>query len=141
MTQQSPEVMTTRGGEEREARLLSGPLMRFELAAEAEHLRAERQYAGGDRNATTLAKIDWFRLTLVALRNGATFSETDQRGSVALQALEGRVSIRVADQAADIGPGELAVVAPGQPWEAVATAESLLLVHLAWPPDPASAER
>jgi mannose-6-phosphate isomerase class I len=133
--------MTTHGGEEREARLLSAPLMRFELAAEAERLRAERQYTLGDRNAATLAKIDWFRLTLVALHDGATFSETDQRGSVALQALEGRVSVRVADQTADIGRGELAVVAPGQSWEAVATAESLLLVHLAWPPDPASAAR
>jgi quercetin dioxygenase-like cupin family protein len=139
MTQQSSEVTATHGGEEREARLLSAPLMRFELVAEAERLRAERQYALGDRNAATLAKIDWFRLTLVALHDGATFSETDQRGSVALQALEGRVSVRVADQTADIGRGELAVVAPGQPWEAIATAESLLLVHLAWPPDPASA--
>jgi mannose-6-phosphate isomerase class I len=139
MTQQSPAVMTTHGGEERGARLLSAPLMRFELAVEAERLRAERQYALGDRNAATLAKIDWFRLTLVALHDGATFSETDQRGSVALQVLEGRVSVRVADQAADIEQSQLAVVTPGQPWKAIATAESLLLVYLAWPPDPASA--
>jgi quercetin dioxygenase-like cupin family protein len=139
MTQHSPEIKTTHGGEEREARLLSAPLMRFALATEAERLRGERQYSEGDRNAATLAKIDWFRLTLVALREGATFSEADQRGSVALQILEGRVTVRVADQSADIARGELAVVAPGQPWEAVAVAESLLLVQLAWPPEPASA--
>jgi len=139
MTQQSAEIMTTHGGEERDARHLSAPLMRFALATEAERLRGERQYAEGDRNAATLAKIGWFRLTLVALQDGATFSETDQRGSVALQTLEGRVTVRAADQTAEIGRGELAVVAPGQPWEAVATAESLLLVHLAWPPEPASA--
>jgi quercetin dioxygenase-like cupin family protein len=139
MTQPSPEVLTTHGGEERDARLLRAPLMRFELAAEGERLRAERQYAVGDRNATTLAKIDWFRLTLVALQSGAAFSEEDQRGCVALQAIEGHVVVRVGDQTAKIREGELAVVAPGQPWEAVATAESLLLVHLAWPPEPASA--
>jgi quercetin dioxygenase-like cupin family protein len=139
MTQPPPEVLTTRGSEERDARHLGAPLMRFELAAEAERLRGERQYAVGDRNAATLAKIDWFRLTLVALQDGAAFNETDQRGCVALQAIEGHVVVRVGDQTAEIGEGELAVIAPGQPWEAVATAESLLLVHLAWPPEPASA--
>ena len=139
MTQPAPEVLTTRCSGEREARLLSAPPMRFELGAEAERLRGERQYAAGDRNATTFAKIDWFRLTLVALKDGATFSEADQRGCVALQALEGTVVVRVADQTAEIGTGELAVIAPGQPWVAVATGASLLLVHLAWPPEPASA--
>jgi quercetin dioxygenase-like cupin family protein len=63
----------------------------------------------------------------MAQRSARRISEA----SVALQTLEGRVTVRAADQTADIGRGELAVVAPGQPWEAVATAESLLLVHLA----------
>lgn len=56
MTQQPVEVVTTHGGEEREARSLSAPLLRFEFAAEAARLRAERQYTDGDRNASTLAK-------------------------------------------------------------------------------------
>jgi quercetin dioxygenase-like cupin family protein len=139
MTNRPMEVGTTRGGEEREARSLSAPLLRFELSEEATRLRGERPYAGGDRNARTLAKVAWFRLTLVALRSGATFSEADQRGSVALQVLQGRVVVRVADETAEIGGGGVAVVAPEHPWVALATAESLLLVHLAWPPAPASA--
>jgi hypothetical protein len=39
---------------------------------------------------------------------------------------------------AEIGEAEVAVVAPGHPWEAIAEADSLVLVHLAWPPQPGS---
>jgi len=139
MTNQPMEVGKTRGGEERESRSLSAPLLRFDLSEEATRLRGERPYADGDRNARTLAKVDWFRLTLVGLRSGATFSEADQRGSVALQVLEGRIKVEVGDEAAETGEAEVAVVGPGHPWVAIAMAESLLLVHLAWPPEPASA--
>jgi quercetin dioxygenase-like cupin family protein len=139
MTQQPAEVVATHGGEERGARFLSAPLLRFDLSAETMRLRAEHQYAAGDRNASTPAKISWFRMTLVALRSGATFSEADQRGSVALQVLRGRVVVEVGDETTEIREAEVAVVAPGYPWEAAATADSVLLVHLAWPPEPASA--
>lgn len=139
MTNQPMEVGKTRGGEERESRSLSAPLLRFDLSEEATRLRGERPYADGDRNARTLAKVAWFRLTLVALRSGATFSEADQRGSVALQVLEGRIMVEVGGETAETGEAEVAVVAPGHPWVALAVAESLLLVHLAWPPEPASA--
>jgi quercetin dioxygenase-like cupin family protein len=139
MTNHSMEVGTTSGGEERESRSLSAPLLRFALSEEATRLRGERPYADGDRNARTLAKVSWFRLTLVALRSGATFKEADQRGSVALQVLQGRIIVEVGDEAVETGEAEVAVVAPGHPWVALAVAESLLLVHLAWPPEPASA--
>lgn len=138
MTKQPSEVGTTRGVEEREPRSMSAPLLRFDLSDEADQLRAEREYAQGDRNARTLAKVDWFRLTLVALRSGATLREADQRGSVALQALQGRVTVRIGKETAEIAEAEVAVVAPGHPWEAVAEADSLILVHLAWPPEPGS---
>lgn len=138
MTNQPMEVGKTSGGEERESRSLSAPLLRFDLAEEGTRLRGERPYTDGDRNARTLAKVAWFRLTLVALRSGATFSEADQRGTVALQVLEGRVLVEVGDETAETGESEVAVVAPGHPWVAVGLADSLLLVHLAWPPEPAS---
>lgn len=138
MTNQPSEVGTTHGVEEREPRSMSAPLLRFDLSDEAARLRDEREYAEGDRNARTLAKVDWFRLTLVALRSGATLREADQRGSVALQVLQGRVVVRIGEASAEIGSAEVAVVAPGHPWEAVAEADSVILVHLAWPPEPGS---
>jgi acetyl-CoA carboxylase alpha subunit len=36
------------------------------------------------------------------------------------------------------GPAGLAVVEPGHPWTAVALADGLLMLHLAWPPEPAA---
>jgi hypothetical protein len=47
---------TTGGSDEREARSLSAPLLRFGLAEEAARLRAESPYLEGDRNARTLVK-------------------------------------------------------------------------------------
>ena len=139
MSQRPFAVGTTRGGDEREPRSLSAPLLRFELVEEAARLRAEQPYAEGDRNARTLAKVGAFRLVLVAFRAGAVFNESDQRGSVALQVLEGRIALRVDEEATEIGEAEVAVVAPEHPWTAVALADGILLVHLAWPPEPGSA--
>lgn len=138
MTRQPRDAGTTRGSDEREPRSLSAPLMRFELAVESAGLRAEPQWIEGDRNARTLTKVDWFRLVLVTLRAGAGLDETDQRGSIALQVLEGRVTVRVGDETIDVGEREVSVVAPGYPWTVVAVDDSLLLLHLAWPPVPGS---
>jgi quercetin dioxygenase-like cupin family protein len=134
-----PNTSTTTGGsDEREARSLSGPLLRFELADEAARLRAETSFLEGDRNARTLTKAGAFRLVLVVFRTGARFDENDQRGSVALQVLDGRVDVRVGEDAIEIGAGEVAVVSPDHPWKAVAMTDGLLLLHLAWPPEPGS---
>jgi hypothetical protein len=73
---------TTGGSDERAARAMSGPLLRFELLEEAATLRTETSFVEGDRNARTLTKAGAFRLVLVVFRAGATFDENDQRGTV-----------------------------------------------------------
>jgi quercetin dioxygenase-like cupin family protein len=138
MSRRPHRSTTTGGSDEREARSLSAPLLRFELAEEAARLRAESPYLEGDRNARTLVKAGAFRLVLVAFRVGATFDENDQRGSVALQVLDGRVDLRVGEIAIEMCSGEVAVVSPAHPWTAAAVADGLLLFHLAWPPEPGS---
>ena len=97
----------------------------FELVDESARLRAEQEYAEGDRNGRTLAKVGAFRLVLVAFRSGANFDERDQRGSVALQVLGGRVAVRVDAETVEIGVAEIAVVAPEHPWTAVALADGV----------------
>jgi quercetin dioxygenase-like cupin family protein len=115
--------------------------MRFDLGREAADLHAEKQYADGDRNARTLVKSGPFRLTLVAFRAGAVFDENDQRGSVALHVLEGRVSVRVAEETIEVGPGDVAVVSPEYAWRAVTLEDGLLVLYVAWPPEPGSEPR
>ncbi len=112
------------------------PLLRFDLASEAATLRAEAAYVEGDRNAKTLVKEGAFRLVLFAFRAGALFDEDDQRGSLALQVLEGSLALALGNEAIEIGAGEVAVVSPGHSWTASALADGLVLMQLSWPPDP-----
>lgn len=138
MSQRPNRFKTTGGSDERSARSLSAPLLRFALADEAAGLRAESEFLEADRNARTLTKAGSFRLVLVAFRVGARFDENDQRGSVALHLLDGGLALRVGDEAIEIGAGELAVVSAEHPWVATATADGLLLLYVTWPPEPAS---
>src|SRR5262245_1568104 len=124
-------VELTRGGTERSARRVSAPFLRFALRDEAAHLRAERPYVEADRNAATLVKNAWCRMTLVTLRAGARMDEGDQRGIVAFQVLEGALDLRVGDEGGHIDQGQVAVIGPGHAWVANATADSLVLLHLA----------
>jgi quercetin dioxygenase-like cupin family protein len=128
----------TGGSDDREARALDLPFQRFELSPEAVRLRAERAYVEGDRNARTLVKVGGFRMVLVAFRSGALFDEHDQRGSVALHVLEGRLAVRTDEDAVEIGATEVAAVAARQPWTAVALTDGVVVIHLAWPPEPGS---
>jgi quercetin dioxygenase-like cupin family protein len=115
---------------------MTAPLLRFDLAEEAARLRTEAEYLDGDRNAKTLAKAGAFRVVLVAFRLGATFDENDQRGSVAVHVLEGRLALRVGQHEIEIREGEVAVIPAEHRWTAVALADGLLLMNLSWPPDP-----
>ena len=81
MSKRPHRFTTTGGSDEREARSLIAPLLGFNLAEEASRLRAESAYIDGDRNARTLVKAGAFRLVLLAFRKGASFDESDQRGT------------------------------------------------------------
>lgn len=138
MSRRAHRLTTTGGSDERDARSLIAPLLGFRLEEEAFRLRAESPYIDGDRNARTLVKAGAFRLVLVAFRTGAAFDENDQRGTLALHVLEGRLAVRVGQDGIEVGEGEVAVVPAEHPWAAVAITDGLLLVHLSWPPEPGS---
>jgi quercetin dioxygenase-like cupin family protein len=138
MAKRPHRFTTTGGSDEREARSLVAPLSGFKLAEEASRLRAESAYVEGDRNARTLVKAGAFRLVLLAFRTGAAFDENDQRGTLALHVLEGRLRLRVGQDRMEIGEGEVAVVPAEHPWTAAGLTDGLLLVHLSWPPEPGS---
>jgi quercetin dioxygenase-like cupin family protein len=138
MSKRAHRLTTTGGSDERDARSLVASLLGFKLEEEASRLRAESAYIYGDRNARTLVKAGAFRLVLVAFRTGAEFDEHDQRGTLALQVLEGRLTVRVGQDGLEVGEGEVAVVPAEHPWAAVAMTDGLLLIHLSWPPEPGS---
>jgi quercetin dioxygenase-like cupin family protein len=129
------EAETTGGSDERDARNLNRPVSRFELAEVIAQLRTEQAYSEGDRNALTLAKVESFRLVLVAFRAGAAFDEGDQRGTTALQVIEGGLAVRVGEESMQLGESQITVIGPGHPWSASALADGAMLIHLAWPPE------
>jgi quercetin dioxygenase-like cupin family protein len=129
---------TTGGSDEREARSLNVPVVHVGLGQEVARLRSEQEFSQGDRNARTLAKLGAFRLVIVVFRSGAQFDELDQRGTVALQVLEGRLELQVEAETVEISEAEIAIVAPNHDWRAVTRSDGVLLLHLAWPPEPGS---
>ena len=71
-------------------------------------------------------KAGAFRLVLLAFRTGAAFDENDQRGTLALQVLEGRLALRVGQDEIEVGEDEVAVVPAEHPWAASAMTDGLL---------------
>lgn len=129
---------TTRGGDERETRPLAAPLSMVQLSDAAQRLRGEEQYRDGDRNAVTLVKDGSLRVQLVALKRGARLHENDPEGSLSAHVLEGRATVSVEGATETVDSGGIAVIGAGYAWEIAADDESLLLLQLSWPPEPAS---
>ena len=129
---------TTRGGDERETRSLAAPLSVVSIGDAADRLRAEEPYRDGDRNAVTVVKDGTLRVQVVALKPGSRLHENDPEGSLSVQVIEGRATVTIEGASEALGAGSLAVIAAGHRWEVVADEETLLLVQLSWPPEPAS---
>lgn len=129
---------TTRGGDERVARPLDAALSVVAIDEAAARLRREQPYQDGDRNTVTLAKNGLLRVQLVALKPGARLHENDPEGALSVHVLEGSARVKVADSTEQLEKGSLAILAAGHPWEVTAEDESLLLVQLSWPAEPAN---
>jgi quercetin dioxygenase-like cupin family protein len=124
---------TTSGTESREARPLMEGVMIFGLRDEIAGLRAEPQYAEGDRNAATLAKEVDLRVLLSVLRTGATLDEQDGDARTSIHLIEGSATLRGDGEDSPMGEGDIAVVDAGRPWFLTAQSDCAVLLTLAWP--------
>jgi quercetin dioxygenase-like cupin family protein len=111
----------------------------LDIGAAGVDLLGEPEWTGGDRNSRTLFKADTLRIVLTALRAGATMRNEDPDEAVAIQPLQGEVAVRVGSQEIAARSGELVCVGEGQPWEVRASADSLFLLTVGRPPNPAEA--
>jgi quercetin dioxygenase-like cupin family protein len=125
----------TTGSPERAAQQLSGPLLAFDLAAEAAQLQTERGWREGDRNANTLVKTPDFRVVLTALRSGGRLEEHQAAGSVSVQTITGRLRLRVGERQVELGAGQLVALEPGLSHAVEALEDSVFLLTLAWGDD------
>jgi mannose-6-phosphate isomerase-like protein (cupin superfamily) len=62
----------------------------------------------------------------------------DPDEAVAIQPVQGEIAVRVGSQELPARSGELVCVGHGEPWEVRASADSLFLLTVGRPPEPAA---
>jgi quercetin dioxygenase-like cupin family protein len=108
----------------------------FDLAGEGEALRRESTWQQGDRNAKTFLKEAGVRVVLTTLKAGAVVKEHRVPGPATVQALSGRISLRLPDQTVELSGGQLLALPGDLPHDVEAIDDSTFLVTIAWPAGP-----
>lgn len=96
-------------------------------------LRASAASSGAGRAAKTLVKEGPLRITLVALRKGATLEEHQIAGPVSIHALAGTLRLSTRQEAVDLATGELLALDAGVAHAAEALDDCVLLITVAMP--------
>jgi quercetin dioxygenase-like cupin family protein len=110
----------------------SAPQQLIDLRAAAADLAREAASAPHRHRQKTLIRYGGTTVALFHFAQGATMPEHLARGTVTIHVLEGRMSIRAADQQHTLAAGNLLVLAPNVKHDLNADEEShmLLTVHL-----------
>ena len=124
-------VGETSGSAERPRQRLTGGALTFDLAKELAALHEERTWQRGDRNANTLVKEPALRVVLTALKQGAVIKEHGVHGQFTLQAISGRLRVRIPDHTVELGANQLLSVESGIAHEVEALEESAFLLTIA----------
>ena len=124
---------TTSGSGSREARALDDPVMGFELAREVALLREEPGYGQFGRSSKTLGKSPHFRLVVTAARAGASIGNEEADDAMAIQVLDGSVTVDRAGAGMAFGPGTAIWFAEGEDWSVRVERDAALLLSIGWP--------
>jgi quercetin dioxygenase-like cupin family protein len=117
---------------------ISGAALSFSLSGEDAALRDKAAGAPSGRAAKTLVKDGSLRVTLAALRKGATLQRHQVEGAVSIHVLRGRARIAVGGPSTpahteDVGLAQLLVLQEGAPHTAEALSDCTLLITFAMP--------
>src|SRR2546429_1633619 len=87
---------------------LASPLLRINLAEELRRLRSEQSWKrGSGRSSKTLAKYPDFHMVLVLMKANTQMHKHHVDARISIQALEGRLRVRLTDQVVEIAAGEI----------------------------------
>ena len=124
--------MTTLNRSSRETeRSMDQPVMTFDLPMILADLKQEPTWRTARRNAVTLLKQPRLRVVLVALQGGAELASHQTDSPITVQALEGRVAVRVGVDEFVLSAGQLLTLRPGLEHGVRAQNESAFLLTLA----------
>ena len=125
-----PKQVQTR---ERPEQRLASSAGKFELANEIERLREEPAWQQSDRNSKTLVKHPDLRVVLLTLKAGARLEEHHAPGAITVQALAGRLRVRVADEEpVDLVAGDVFALDQAIIHDLEAVEPSAALLTIAW---------
>jgi quercetin dioxygenase-like cupin family protein len=95
-----------------QTRALAAPVLTFDLSAELDELRRQPSYQNGAPTGRTLVKEPDLRIVLMVLKSGGRLEEHRASGPLSVQALEGRLRLRLPDGSAELSAGQLLALEP-----------------------------
>jgi quercetin dioxygenase-like cupin family protein len=104
----------------------------LDLAQEGALLRREPAWQQNDRNAKTFVKAADLRVVLTVLKQGATVKEHRAPGTAVVQAVSGRIRLRIAHQAVELSTGQAVILERDVPHDVEALEESAFTITIAW---------
>lgn len=112
---------------------LTGRVLQFDLAGETEQLRREDPWKTTSRNAKTLVKYSDLRIVLIAMKGGARMEGHKANESISIQALTGKLRLRLPKQTVELFPGRLLTLESALPHDVEALEDSSFLLTISWP--------
>ncbi len=111
---------------------LSGSVLAFDLAKEANRLRDESPWSQHGRNAVTLVKHSDLRIVFILMKAGARLQEHHAGARISVHALSGHVQLHLRGETTDLPAGHLLALERDIPHDLEALEESSVLLTLAW---------
>src|SRR2546421_5666969 len=113
---------------------LASPLLRINLAEELRRLRSEQSWKrGSGRSSKTLAKYPDFHMVLVLMKANTQMHKHHVDARISIQALEGRLRVRLRDQVVEITAGGLITLDYAITHDIEAGAESAFFITTSLP--------
>lgn len=113
---------------------LASPLLHFNWADELRELRSQESWERGTgRSSKTLVKYPDFHIVLVLMKANTRMDEHHVDARISIQAIEGRIRVRLAEETLEIAAGELVALDYGIPHDVEALEESAFLLTISWP--------
>jgi len=119
----------------RPARARAGSVLTFDLAKEADRLRAESPWSQHGSNGVTLVKYSDLRIVLMLMKPATTVQEHHAGARISVHALSGHVRLRLGEETVDLHAGHLLALEKDTPHDLEAVEESAVLLTIAWQGD------
>ena len=115
---------------------MSQPMLEFDLPREIEELhKDDAWFSAAGRSSKTLVKHKDLRIVLIAMKANSVLHEHKATARISLQTLDGRIRVRIGEQALELPLGHLLTLDQCLAHDVEALEDSAFLLTLSWPAD------